>query len=426
MKNCTLAICAVAVCVAVLLGTGKTKALPANPAGSHYLFVWSGDAAHKRADFLAVIDATPSSPKYAQIVASMPVGSPGNMPHHTEYEFPENNHLFANGWVAGHTFIFDLTDPLKPRIAGEFHGRAGYVFPHSFVRLPNGHVMATFQSHGQGYGPGGGLVELDESGSVVRSSSALDPAVDKDVIWPYSLAVVPDKDRVVSSSTPMGWPDWANLPEGSWPLAKINDQITSHVQVWKLSQLSLVKTIPLPADAAHHEQFAAEPRLLPDGSVYVNTFHCGLFRMKALDGVQPSAEQVYSFPGGDDMHTMCAVPAVVGHYWIQTVGALPGLVVLDISHPEKPVQVSQLKLDSRFSMPHWLSADRQGDRLAITGDDQSWVLVARLNSNTGAVTLDESFREPGADSPGFSFDRREWPHGKSGRAVVHGALFGPK
>jgi len=25
---------------------------------------------------------------------------------------------------------------------------------------------------------------------------------------------------------------------------------------------------------------------------------------------------------------------------------------------------------------------------------------------------------------GISFDRRKWPHGKGGRAIVHGALFG--
>jgi selenium binding protein SBP56 len=399
-----------------------TKASDASP----YLFVWAGDAAHQASDFLAVVDAQPSSPTYGSIVSSLPINSSGIMPHHTEYEFPSSNVLFANGWVGGRTFLLDLNQPLKPHIAGQFQGRDGYIFPHSFVRLTNHHLLVTFQSHGEGYAPGGGLVELDEKGEVVRSASAVDPAVDKDQIWPYSLTIVPQMDRVVSTSTVMGWPDWAKLPAGSWPLQKINDKDTAQVQVWRLSNLHLLTTVTLPEDGSRHEQDPAEPRLLPDGSVYVNTFRCGLFRMKDIQGSKPSAEQVYSFPGGDSMHTMCAVPVVVGHYWIQTVGALPGLIALDVSNPAKPVEVSRLVIDSRFPMPHWLAADRKSDRLVLTGDEGSWVLVARADPNTGKLSLDDSFREPGAAIPGISFDRREWPHGKSGRAIVHGALFGPQ
>jgi hypothetical protein len=426
MKNCIYVVLALALGFAAISPAADTKPASPTSAGSPYLFVWAGDAAHQSTDFLAIIDAKPSSASYGRIVGTVPVETTGAMPHHTEYEFPAGNRLFANGWVAGRTFIFDLNDPLKPRIAGQFQDRAGYVFPHSFVRLPNGNVLATFQSHGEGYAPGGGLVELDPSGSVVRSASAIDPAVDKDVIWPYSLALVPQNDRIVSSSTPMGWPDWAKLPAGSWPMQKINDQVTAHVQIWRLSDLALLNTVSLPADNAHHEQFPAEPRLLPDGSVYVNTFRCGLYLMKDLAGVHPSAQQVYTFPGGDNMHTMCAVPVVVGHYWIQTVGALPGLIVLDISNPEKPVEVTRLTFESRFPMPHWLAADRNSNRLVITGDDQSWVLIAKIDPEKGSLIVDQTFREPGAKVAGLSFDRQQWPHGKGGRAIVHGALFGPR
>ena len=47
-------------------------------------------------------------------------------------------------------------------------------------------------------------------------------------------------------------------------------------------------------------------------------------------------------------------------------------------------------------------------------------------AGTGKLSLDESFHEPGATALGVSFDRQEWPHGKAGRAIVHGALFGPQ
>ena len=427
MKSHASSVIAAAVCLAGIVFAAHVNSSTTKQPGSPYIFVWSGDAAHQASDFLAVIDAKPSSPTYARIVATLPVGASGIMPHHTEYEFPEHNKLFANGWTGGRTFLFDLNQPLHPRIAGQFLDRAGYTLPHSFVRLPNGHVLATFQSHGQGYAPGGGLVELDESGAAVRAASAVDPAVDKDLIWPYSLAALPQSDRVVTTSTPMGWPDWATLPPNSWPLKKINDQETAQLQVWRLSDLQLLKTVTLadPSGGKHHI-FPAEPRLLPDGSVLVGTFSCGLFRVKDIPGASPSAEMVHSFPGGDSPHTICSVPVVVGHYWIQTVAALPGLIALDVSHPEKPVEVSRLKLDSRFMMPHWLAADRQGDRLVITGDEQSCVLVAHFDPNNGALSLDQSFREPGANQLGISFDRQDWPHGKGGRALVHGALFGPR
>ena len=413
-------------CSMVISPAGEINAAAAKPEVSQYLFVWAGDSARQSTDFLTVVDANPSSPSYGRVVSTAPVGETGTMPHHTEYEFPEGNLLFANGWAAGRTFIFDLNHPSNPRVAGQFSGRAGYSFAHSFVRLANGHVLGTFQSHGEGYAPGGGLVEMDQSGAVVRSASAVDAAVDRDLIWPYSLAVAPKLDRVVSSSTPMGLPEWAKLPVGSWAFKKVNDQVTSQVQIWRLSDLKLLHTVTLPPDnVGTHNEYPAEPRVLADGTIYVNTFRCGLYRLKELDGARPSAELVYTFPGGDSEHTMCAVPVVVGHYWIQTVGGLPGLIVLDVSHPEKPVEVSRLAIDHRFHMPHWLAADRKGDRLVFTGDGQSWVLVARFDAENGTLRLDQKFREPGAAEPGISFDQQEWPHGKAGRAVVHGALFGP-
>ena len=120
----------------------------------------------------------------------------------------------------------------------------------------------------------------------------------------------------------------------------------------------------------------------------------------------------------------CAVPVVYEHYWIQTVPALPGLIVLDVSDPAKPVEVSRLILDKRFPMPHWLAADRKSGRLVVTGDAASWVLIVDFDVETGALSVDEDFRDDGALHPGVDFDRMQWPHGETGGAVVHGALFG--
>jgi hypothetical protein len=103
-----------------------------------YLFIWAGDADGKASDFLGVIDAAPASPRYGSIVASIPTGTSGTHPHHTELEMPANGHLLANGFRAGRTWLFDLTQPERPRVIASLGDLAGFSHPHTFVRLANG------------------------------------------------------------------------------------------------------------------------------------------------------------------------------------------------------------------------------------------------------------------------------------------------
>jgi hypothetical protein len=107
-----------------------------------YLFVWAGDDAKKSNDFLAVLDADPKSPHYGQAVASVAVPGPGGTPHHTEAEMPEDGFLLANAFESGRTMLFDLREPLHPSLAASFGDLDGYMHPHTYVRLPNGHVLA--------------------------------------------------------------------------------------------------------------------------------------------------------------------------------------------------------------------------------------------------------------------------------------------
>jgi hypothetical protein len=406
-------------------GREKRTVSAAKPA-SPYLFVWTGDDDEKDSDFLAVIDARPSSPTYGEIIATLPVGVRGTSPHHTEYEFPVGSILFANGWGAGRTFLIDLNNPRKPRLAGQFTQIADYGFPHSFARLPNGNVLATFQVRSKGYEPPGGLVELDARGKFLRGSSADVPGIaNKKLLWPYSLTVLPQIDRVVSTSTEMGLPRWASpaAPGSADHQHTLTD--TNHIQIWSLKDLRLLATIPLPPSPNGKAQLnPAEPRVLPDGTLYVNTFNCGLYRVLGLETSDPKAEFVYSFPGAGTKFE-CAVPVVLGKFWIQTDPSLPGLVALDVSNPAKPVEVSRLIFDKRFEKTHWVAADRSASRVVVTGNNRSWVLIVNVDCETGKLALDENFKAKGADLPGVDFDRPRWPHGTTGKGVVHGALFGP-
>lgn len=398
----------VAATVGMVTQGAPSRAAPTAAAGNGaYLYVWSGDADEKDSDFLAVIDARSSSPTYGKIVATAPVGAKATMPHHIEYEYPADDMLFVNGWKAGHSFVIDLRDPLKPRLAAQFKGAGGYSYPHSFARLPNGNVVATFQSRGERYAPPGGLLELDRTGKAVRARPSATPDIPDKLNWPYSLVVHPALDRVITTSADMGMPG-IKQPEV---------YNTNHVQLWTKGELKLLGSVALPpAPAGRHHISPAEPRVLADGSVYVNSFTCGLYRVTGIDGAAPKAEFVHAFPGGTGNHDMCAVPVVSGKYWVQTVGAVNGLVVLDVSDPARPVEVSRLSLDNaKYHMPHWLAADRSSDRLVVTGSGGSWVLMLRLDPHTGKLSIDERFQA--------NFDRTSWPHGDTGKALVHGAVF---
>jgi hypothetical protein len=55
-------------------------------------------------------------------------------------------------------------------------------------------------------------------------------------------------------------------------------------------------------------------------------------------------------------------------------------------------------------------------------DHRVW--MARIDPASGALSLDEAFRDPGSPEPGVNFNRASWPHGPSGDAVPHGVVFG--
>ena len=49
----------------------------------------------------------------------------------------------------------------------------------------------------------------------------------------------------------------------------------------------------------------------------------------------------------------------------------------------------------------------------------SWLAMLTFDKATGQLSLDKRFGTGG----GIQFDRAEWPHGASGKAIVHGAVF---
>lgn len=376
-----------------------------------YLFAWTGDEDRQDSDFLAVIDLARHGDRYGTIVATAPVGERGLWPHHTEHEMPADRMLFANGFAGNRNFVFDLRNPLRPRVVSRFTGAGDLSFLHSFVRLSNGHVLATFQAHGPGNVMPGGLAELDETGRVVRSRSAADPAADQTTLRPYSLAIVPALDRVVVALTYMPIPSWHALRPSI-----AHDHSGNQVQVYRLSDLSLIKTIRLPANDG-----PIEPRLLRDGrTVLVASVECRLYRVTGLEGLEPGLQLIH-----EERPRGCAMPVVAGNYWIQAHAADHRVFSLDISDLNNVRRVSSLAFDER-QRPHWLAM--HGTRIVMvnepapTAERRIWML--RLDPATGQLMLDRHFRDAGSDRPGIAFDRSTWPHGATGNGVPHGTVFG--
>jgi hypothetical protein len=411
--------------IAILLVVLAAAACRRAPTPGDYLYVWAGDSARSASDFLGVIDANPSSPGYGSVVTSLPTGVAGTHPHHTEAEMPADGHLLANGFGAGRTWLFDLTQPREPKILTTFGDLAGFSHPHTYVRLSNGNVLATFQYRADSAAPAmhhdaggmsmggqhatGGLVEMDERGTVIRSGAATDTAIADRHIFPYSVLEMPTGDRAVSTTTDMDEADSAATSQ--W------------VQFWRLSDLTLLKSIALPAGPRGDEHhWTGEPHVLPDGRVYIHTFGCGLYLVSGATTGQPTATFVRNFQGQG-----CGVPILTGHYWLQPVPDAHALLALDITDPEHPREVSSLSLGDD-EKPHWIAIDATGRRVVLNSAGAGTGTADRLyvinfDPSNGALTMDERFRDSSGTRPGITLRGRTWPHGFRGTAVPHGTVF---
>jgi hypothetical protein len=411
-------------CVCTACGASQSRSVVPQASAARYLYVWAGDKDEKESDFLAVVDVRSSSPTYAQVIATEPVGMTGTMPHHMEYQLPGPGQLlFANGHHHEQIFLFNLEQPDHPRLIRSIGPPTPYRYPHDMVRLPDGNVLVGYlRSEGPSPAAGdttmpgghGGLAKLDHRGQVLRTVSAADSTVPAP-IRPYSFAALPRIDRLVGTSAAM-----------------MEDTSADVVQLWRLSSLKLLRTIQVPpahlADGSllpHGHQLPFEPRIMSDGSVLLNAYGCGLYHLTDLDTPTPQLRNVYTFDVPPDELGACGIPVVVGHFWVMTVGRAHRLVTVDIRDPEHPVEVSRLVTDTIFH-PHWLAKDPGSDRLILGaelgGDNR--MLMVHIDSQTGRLSWDETFRSS-RDSLGINFRRDEWPHGRTGEAFAHAALFRP-
>lgn len=407
----------------------RTPAPQAALSPSPLLLVFAGDADEADEDFLAVVDLG-NGPTAGRVVASTPIGLKASMPHHMEYALPPPGELlFMNAHHHEQTLLVDVSNSRQPRVAKRLTPPPPFRFTHDYTRLPNGNRLVGFlrsegasPQKGDTTSPGGhgGIAEYSAAGDLLRSASA-EVAGYQEPIRPYAFAPLLGEDRVVTTSALMMEQSSADV-----------------VQIWRYSDFKLLHTIAVPPGAAADGtplpgagKVPFEPRLMRDGSVLLNAYGCGLYRVTGIASERPSISHVYTIqvpdpPSPDATRGACGVPAIADNFWIMPVGRAHMLVTLDISDPARPREVARFETALDFN-PHWLAADPASSRLVVGAElgGEQGMLILDLDRATGRLSPAAGIVD--ADGrPGYvNLAVNDWPHGATGPAWGHAALFLP-
>lgn len=405
---------------------------------SPHLLLLVGDADELDEDFITVLDVDPRSDRRGEPIGSTPIGHKASMVHHMEYDAPPKGEpIFMNAHHHELSLIVDITDPNAPKITKSFGPPSPLRFPHDYARTPQGTRLVGFlRSAGVSPDPAetssprdhGGIAEYSLEGELIRTASAAAPGY-TNAVRPYSFAQLPELDRFTVTSAPMMEQSWAEV-----------------VQIYRYSDFKLLHTLDLQVGVNHKGErveglngASFGQHVLSDGTVFLNSYGCNFYHLSGIDGDAPQLDLVYSVatdPSKDptQIRGACGVPLLIGDYWVQPVGKEQQVLVLDISDPQSPREVFRLDTPDGFN-PHWMGKDPAGNRLILgaeLGGEQGFYML-RFDESTGAIEFDTKFADHESDSifnmfrsrnPGYiSLDRSDWPHGPTGTAWGHAAVF---
>ena len=74
--------------------------------------------------------------------------------------------------------------------------------------------------------------------------------------------------------------------------------------------------------------------------------------------------------------------------------------------------------------PHWIAIDHTGRRVVLnSGGRGNRLFILDFDPRTGAIAVDQHFRDAGSDRAGIALTGAQWPAGFVGNVVPHGAVF---
>jgi hypothetical protein len=428
MRTLDASLVLVAVCAVV--SCAPTRDAQTNPGlESSYLLVSAGDADEADSDFLAVIDLRAESPDVGKTIATMPTGMKGSMPHHMEYAMPPaGEFLFMNAHHHEMSMLVDVSTPHALRAVKTFTPPPPLRFPHDYSRTPEGTRLVGFlRSEGESIDPEetvtpgnyGGVAEYSADGILLRQAMAGNAGGTP--VRPYAFALLPELDRLVVTSAPM--------------MEIVSADV---LQIYRYSDFTLLHTIDLPAgrladgrEVEGSQRAGFGPRVLSDGSVFLNSYGCTFYRLSEIGSAQPKLDTFFALdtppppPEPGAIRGSCGIPVVFGDYWINPVGQLHTVVVLNLTNPAAPREVFRLQTPETFN-PHWLARDPQSNRLVLGAElgGEEGFYILRFDEQTGRLSFDPALQAEG--QTGYvSLRNQAWPHGSSGPAWGHAALFLP-
>jgi hypothetical protein len=433
---------AVAVVVALLAVHGCARR-PETPlfTGEPYLLVWAGDADRQNSDFLAVLDANPTSPSYGRVLKTYPVRSRGNEPNALSASQRPDRRVFATGLLTNRTFLFDLRQPLAGRLLHVDEARAGRQLwaPQEVVSLSNGHVAVACSDPARYRGEprevvtaAGGLLELGADGQLVREVSAADPSNRGVLFAPTGATMVPAVDRLVTTSAAHGYT--ATTQGERMPGIS--------VQVWRVEDLALVKTVALESGPRGEENLGPiTARAFRRGPfVYVDTdLGSALYASDSVGTDAPSFRLVFDFGAGALGGGAAITPD--DRFYVVALTGLNRVASLDLADRWNPKPVSAVRFDRdpldtsrpRKGGPHSLTMSADGTRIAVSNytadvpayfqDGDHRIHIVRIDPESGRLRIDGAFVDEATGEVGVDFNRARWPHGETGPARPKGLLF---
>ena len=361
-----------------LMATGSVLAAVLTPAGvtrahddldgqkdrrEKTLYIWAGDQARVRPDFLAVIDFNENSSNYGRVLRTVPLPPPGNVgnePHHCHLS-ADKNILACGGLLSvlsgqDSIFFFDVSNARHPRFLFSTNAPTSSVTD-DFLPLPDGGFLVTQMGSATGDAPGR-LVEIDADLNLIAEYPAQPPT---DGFNPHGISARFDMNLLVTS-------DFVN-PVSTLNVGPDPVELRGSLRFWDLEARTIQQSIFLPEPLG-----SMDVKLIPGDphgrAVTANMFSGLVYTVDPTDGsvvqsfdcedIIPHVE--VPVPGG--MVQLLAMPQsgdrlIFGSFQAGQVG------MLDISDPENFVQkdVVDLGLDAG---PHDLDLTEDDSRLVVT------------------------------------------------------------
>jgi len=379
------------------------------------LYVWAGDQARQRPDFLAVIDFDERSPSYGKVLRTVPVPPPGNVgnePHHCNLS-ADKDVLACGGLLSVLSgqpgiFFFDVSEAREPRFLFATSAPSSSITD-DFLPLPDGGFLVTQMGSASGGAPGR-LAEFDRHLRLVGEHPAFPPL---DGFNPHGISadfrrnLLVTSDFILPGSTLNVWPGPVEL--------------RGALRFWNLARREIFRTVFLP------EPFGTmDVKLIPgdphgravtsnmfsglvytvdptDGSV-VQSFDCETIVPHVEVPVRGGMVQLLAMPRSGDRLLFASFQAgQVGMLDISNRNAFVQKAVVDLGVGAGPHSILLTGDDSRLVVSDYFLEEDAFGRIHFEGDHR--IHVIRVTRDTLAV--DARFQLD-FDT---AFDRPARPHG---------------